>query len=411
MMRLNVQLDFGAGADPVPLGQLGRDGASRTAVFEWNKDFAARPLNLSPLRGLSYDRLLPANKARGATLPGLFEDSLPDGWGRLLLDREMEARGISRAEIGDLERLAYVGRHGAGALTYQPDTGREPIGAIDLAWFEEIIPQVGAGASAEDLSRLRVISGGSQGARPKFVAQLYQDMHSLRDHRAERSAGWRHVLIKGRASSDPHGVVEAEVAYGQLMQGAGIATSPMFALTGATEAFFATVRFDRPGQGRLHMATVAGMLDIGMVHGAVDYVDLIKIARAIGGGMTEVEEVFRRMVFNIRAFNRDDHVRNHAYLMDAAGCWSLAPAYDVSFSDGPGGEHSLAVAGEGRRPGIKAISEVARIAGIKLTRRNAIIEAVDGALDQWDEVARGCGVPDRLRVQIGREIQTARGWA
>ncbi|MCL4068928.1 type II toxin-antitoxin system HipA family toxin [Pseudomonas sp. GX19020] len=410
-MRLNVHLDFGAGADPVALGRLGRDEASRTVVFEWNKGFAGNPLHISPLIERNYYTLLEANKARGATLPGLFEDSLPDGWGRLLLDREMEARGISRAGIGDLERLAYVGRHGAGALTYQPDTDRDPIGALDLAWFEEIIPQVGAGASAEDLSRLRVISGGSQGARPKFVAQLHEDMRSLRDHRADPGPGWCHVLIKGRASSDPHGVVEAEIAYGRLMRHAGITTSPMFALAGASEAFFATERFDRPGQGRLHMATVAGMLDIGMVHGAVDYVDLIKIARAIGGGMTEVEEVFRRMVFNIRAFNRDDHVRNHAYLMDAAGRWSLAPAYDVSFSDGPGGEHSLAVAGEGRRPGVKAIFEVARLSGIKPARRNAIIEAVDAALDEWGEVARDFGVPDRLRAQIGREIQTARSWA
>lgn len=409
--RLSVHLDFGCGAEPRRVGTLGRDEARRSAAFEWDAGFAASPLPVSPVARIAYDGLLRPNAGRGARLPALFEDSLPDGWGRLLLDREIAARGISRAEIGDLERLATIGRHGAGALTYMPETGGQPIGVIDLGWFEEIIPHVEDGASAADLSRLRIISGGSQGARPKFMAQIHEDMRTLRDHRASVSEGWRQVLIKGRGSSDPVGAVQAEIGYGALMRRAGIDVSGMFALEGVRECFFATERFDRPGAGRLHMASVAGLLDSGMAHGVIDYADLVRLTKLLCGRADAVEQVFRRMVFNVRALNRDDHVRNHAFLMNAEGEWSLAPAYDVSFSEGPGGEHSISVGGEGRMPGKEAMARVAHIAGIRPARRDAIIEEVEASLAGWRAIATDHDVPQRMIRQIEHEIANARRWA
>ncbi|KAA8607728.1 hypothetical protein AL036_09620 [Salipiger aestuarii] len=406
--RLDVRLDFADGGPAVRVGRLGRDPATRTTVLEWDGDFARAPLPILPL-GHRHDGLLRPDATRRASLPGLFEDSLPDGWGRLLLDREMAARGISRATIGDLERLAFVGRHGTGALSYTPETGDQASGAIDLGWFEDIIPRIEDGASADDLTRLRAISGGSQGARPKFVAQM-NATGALRSHRAPLDPGWRQVLIKARAASDPPGSIQAELAYGTAMRRAGIETSPMARMDGAREPFFATDRFDRPGAERLHMATVAGLLDCGMVHGAVDYTDLVKLAKHLCRDARAVEQVFRRMVFNVRAFNRDDHVRNHAFLMGRAGQWRLAPAYDVSFSDGPGGEHSLAIAGEGRAPGRAALAEVARLAGIKPRQRDAIIGDIDAALATWPDLARDHGVPSGLAQRIGAAIAQARGW-
>lgn len=411
IQRLSVHLDFGGGAEPRLVGTLGRDEIRRSSAFEWDAGFAASPLPVSPVARISYDGLLRPNAGRGARLPALFEDSLPDGWGRLLLDREIAARGISRAEIGELERLATIGRHGAGALTYTPETGRRPIGAIDLGWFEEIIPHVEDGAAAADLSRLRIMSGGSQGARPKFVAQIHDDMRTLRDHRAPVTEGWRQVLIKGRAASDPVGAVQAEVGYGVLMRKAGIDVSRMFALEGIRELFFATERFDRPDAGRLHMASVAGLLDSGLAHGMIDYIDLVRLTRFMCGRADAVEQVFRRMVFNVRALNRDDHVRNHAFLMNADGEWSLAPAYDVSFSEGPGGEHSISAGGEGRTPGKEAIARVAHIAGIKPARRDAIMDEVDASLARWREIATDHDVPQRMIRQIENEIENARRWA
>ncbi|GGG85178.1 toxin HipA [Salipiger pallidus] len=405
--RLTVTLEFGNGAAPVPVGRLGRDPSNRTTVLEWDADFAARGLPLMPL-GQGYSGLLRPDGQRGATLPGLFEDSLPDGWGRLLLDRELAARGTSRAAIGDLERLAFVGRHGAGALTYLPEAAGDASAEIDLRWFEEIIPHVEDGASAEDLARLRKISGGSQGARPKFVAQMKGSQ--LRSHRLPPDPGWRHVLIKARAASDPRGSVEAELAYGAAMRQAGIDSSPMKRLDGAREAFFVTDRFDRPGAGRLHLSTIAGLLDCGMAYGAVDYGDVMKLTRILCQDMGAVEQMFRRMVFNVRAMNRDDHLRNHGFVMDSNGQWALAPAYDVSFSEGPGGEQSLAVAGEGRRPGAAAIASVAKAAGIRRARASKVINEVDAALADWPRLAALHEVPGALAEEIGTAIREARGW-
>ena len=153
--RLDVLLDFGAGTTPRPVGQLGRDPARRVTVFEWAADFAQAPLPLSPFTVKNHAGLLRPNAERWASLPSLFEDSLPDGWGRLLLDYEMDARGISRSEIGDLDRLAFIGRHGAGALSYIPETGNTEQQDIDLTWFESIIPRIDDGIPADELTRLR----------------------------------------------------------------------------------------------------------------------------------------------------------------------------------------------------------------------------------------------------------------
>ena len=410
MTPLSVGLNFGSGAEPRTIGRLGRDHAARVVVLEWSEQFASAPLPILPLSSRPYSGLLRPDRSRRATLPGLIEDSLPDGWGKLLLDLEIEKRGISRSKIGDLERLAFVGMHGTGAMTYCPEERTEPQDVIDLVWFEDIVPIVADGASAEDLSRLRVISGGSQGARPKFMAQLGVDRKTLRDHRMPLESGWRHVLIKGRASLDPFGSVHAEAAYGMMMRNAGIDVSTMFVLAGKNEDYFCTERFDRPGCSRLHTSTIAGLLDCGLAHGVVDYRDFIKLARILCRNAAVIEEVFRRMVFNARAFNRDDHVRNHAFLMDANGNWSLAPAYDVSFSAGPGGEHSMSIAGEGRFPGGEAFAQIARNAGIRKARFTAIIDQVDTALSAWEEVAKDHDVPNQLRAEITREINTARRW-
>lgn len=408
--RLDVALDFGADRPPRKLGRLGRDPASRATAFEWDAAFATSPLPVSPVVITSYAGLLRPNAERRATLPGLFEDSLPDGWGRLLLDRELARRGVDRSAIGDLDRLAHVGRYGMGALVYRPEAAavdREP---IDLAWFEGAIGRIEGETALEEIARLRAISGGSQGARPKLVALLDASNERLRDHRSACPSGWRHVIVKGRASSDPRGAVEAELAYAAAMRLAGIETSPVAGLRGGRELFLAADRFDRPDGGRLHMASVAGLLDCGMAIGAVDYVDLVKLARRVCRSATVVEDVFRRMVFNVRAGNRDDHVRNHAFLMDESGTWRLAPAYDVSFSEGPGGEHAMAVAGEGRRPGRGAIERVAALAGIGPRRRDTILEEVDAALAAWPRLAGEHAVPRTLADPIAAHVAAARLW-
>ncbi len=407
--RLRVELSLGGGSSDRTMGELGRDQARRSTAFEWDAGFGMDPLPVWPVKAQRMVGLLRA--APGRSLPGLFEDSLPDGWGRLLLDREIRAAGASITALDDLARLAFVGCHGMGALSYLPSSTPSQLPDIDLTWFEETVVHLEEIRDIDVLQRLRALSGGSQGARPKFMAQLHSNGVTLRDHRHPWQTGWTHVLVKGRGSMDPKGAIEAELAYGALMRMAGISVRPMFALRGENETFFATERFDREEVQRLHMASVAGLLDSGLQHGVFDYLELMRLAKGICVNKAQTaEELFRRTVFNARAFSRDDHIRNHAFLMCRQGHWHLAPAFDVTFDLGPGGEHSMAIAGEGRYPGRAAFAKVAEVGGIKPKRRDEIIEEVDTAIRQWPDVARHHSVPETLRDEVMAKLDQAREW-
>ncbi|MCA0423363.1 MAG: type II toxin-antitoxin system HipA family toxin [Proteobacteria bacterium] len=408
--RLHVALEFGD-APVQPVARLGWDAAARHAVAEWDAAFAANPLALSPLLVKEHIGLLrPRGRAFG-DLPGLFGDSLPDGWGRLLIDRELAARGRQSIDITDLDRLAMIGRDGMGALTYQPGEQQEQQDGISLDWFDRLVPEVGGGATTEDLERLRLMTGGSQGARPKFVAQLSDDGTQLRSHRRPWEQGWRQVLVKRRALADAPGAIEAEAAYAAMARAAGLTMAPVRVLRATSgEPFFVTDRFDWNGAGRRHMQTVAALLDVDFRSATLDYYELLKVVRVLTRDQRAVEEMFRRMVFNIRALNRDDHLKNHAFLMDRTGSWTLAPAYDLSFSAGLGGEHTLLVAGEGRRPGRAHIVQVAAKAGIRPKRAVEIVGEVDAALADWTNFARVAEVPENMQRTIKAAMAAPPSW-
>lgn len=410
LRRLHVALDFGDGPERL-IARLGWDTAARHAVAEWDPVFAAAPLPVSPLLVKAHTTLLrPRGRAFG-DLPGLFGDSLPDGWGRLLIDRELAARGHQAIDITDLDRLAMVGADGMGALTYRPEDAPEAQEEISLDWFDRLVPEVGGDATADDLERLRRMTGGSQGARPKFVAQLSDDGKHLRGHRLPWELGWRHVLVKRRALTDAPGAIEAEAAYAAMADAAGITMAPVQVLRATSgEPFFVTDRFDRNGAGRLHMQTVAALLDVDFRSATLDYAELLKLVRVMTRDQSAVEEMFRRMVFNIRTLNRDDHLKNHAFLMDRTGIWQLAPAYDLSFSRGPGGEHTLLVGGEGRRPGQAHIEQVAVKAGIKPKRMTEITAQVDAAVADWIAFAKATEVPEAMQRVIKEATAAARTW-
>lgn len=155
---------------------------------------------------------------------------------------------------------------------------------------------------------------------------------------------------------------------------------------------------------------MAALLETDFRTATLDYTELLKVIRVMTRDQRAVDQMFRRRVFNIRAMNRDDHLKNHAFLMDRTGTWTLAPAYDLSFSLGPGGEHTLLVAGEGRRPGRTQIDAVAAKAGIKPRSAGEIVDQVDAALSDWPARAERADVPPSLAEEIARAIETARSW-
>lgn len=384
------------------VGQIAWDSARRSAAVEWDPSFVADPLSISPYHIKTLAGLYrTGNPAAFEGLPGVFGDSLPDGWGRLLIDREIERRGGGRTALTPVDRLAIVGTHGMGALIYRPEEQRVGLNHVDLDWFAELATSMAADASIEDLRKARAAAGGSAGARPKFMALLDAEIGRVRDHRRTPEQQERQVLIKHRAPSDGPTAIEEEEAYALMARAAGIAMPWTTVLRSSRgDTFFAVERFDRCGAGRVHMHSAAGLLDVDFRQPSIDYENLLKLVRWTTRHAGDQDEMFRRMTFNVLAHNRDDHLKNHAFLMDGEGSWRLSPAYDVSFSDGPGGEHHLAVAGEGRLPGLKHIEAVGRSLGMKPAAIAAIVDPVRAAISDWPQHADTAGVPSRRAKQI-----------
>jgi serine/threonine-protein kinase HipA len=399
--RLHVDIDFGPG-DVRPVGRIAWDHARRSAAVEWDPTFVATPLPISPYHIKTLAGLYrTGNPSAFDGLPGVFGDSLPDGWGRLLIDRELERRGIGRSAITPVDRLAIVGTQGMGALIYRPEEQVVDLNGVDLEWFADFATSMAEDASVEDLRKARAAAGGSAGARPKLVALLDAETGRVRDYRRNPEPEERQVLIKYRATGDSPTAIEEEEAYARMARAAGIAMPwTMVLRSGRGDTFFAVERFDRSGDGRVHMHTAAGLLDVDFHQPSIDYENLLKLVRWTTRHAGDQDEMFRRMAFNALAHNRDDHLKNHAFLMDAGGVWRLSPAYDVSFSDGPGGEHHLAIAGEGRRPDRAHIEAVGRALGMKPAAIAALVDPVRAAIADWPRHADAAGVPARRARQI-----------
>lgn len=399
--RLRVEIAFDSN-NVRPVGRVSWDSARRSAAVEWDPVFVADPLPISPYHIKTLAGLYRTDSpAAFEGLPGVFGDSLPDGWGRLLINRELERRGSGRAAITPVDRLAIVGTHGMGALTYRPEERSVDPNSLDLEWFADLASNMGEDASVEDLTKARAAAGGSAGARPKFVALLDVETGRVRDHRRTPERGERQVLIKHRATTDSPTAIEEEEAYARMARAAGIAMPWTMVLRSRRgDTFFAVERFDRSGAGRVHMHTAAGLLDVDFRQPSIDYENLLKLVRWTTRHAEDQDEMFRRMTFNVLTHNRDDHLKNHAFLMDTEGSWRLSPAYDVSFSDGPGGEHHLAIAGEGRRPGRTHLEAVGRTLGMKPAAIATLVDPVRAAIADWPRHADAAGVPSRRARQI-----------
>lgn len=196
-----------------------------------------------------------------------------------------------------------------------------------------------------------------------------------------------------------------ELAYAAMAREAGV-NVPAARLFETRDGgrYFGAERFDRAGNERIHMHTLSGLLHASHRVPSMDYEGFLRATTVLTQHTRETEEAFRRMVFNVLAHNRDDHVKNVSYLMTRDGQWRLAPAYDLVFSDGPRGEHTMAVAGEARHPSPRDMLRVAQAAAVDGARARQIIDQVREAVSQWPRFARETGVPGDRIQEIGRVL-------
>ena len=405
MKKLEVRLVGEPGIERV-VGQLAEaDARVGEVVFEYDPAFLRDPLWLSPFKLPTEPGLHQHRDRDFGPIFGLFDDSLPDGWGLLLMDRFFRQRGSALAQVSVLDRLAFLGTRTMGALTYHPPADpadRDPE-VLDLHEMAQASERVLRGASGDVLPALLRAGGSPGGARPKVLVGVRGD--EILSGEDDLPEGFAHWIVKFRAREDPSDSGAVELAYSSMAREAGIEMpeTRLFETQGG-ERFFGVERFDRRAGARAHVHTFGNLIHADFRIPSSDYAQLLEVTRVLTRNHRDVLECYRRMVFNVLAHNRDDHVKNFAFRMTDAGEWQLAPAYDLIFSPGPGGEHSMTVGGEGRAPAKRHMLSLASPAGIAERDAAEIVDEVAQSVAEWRAYAREAGVGRSSRESIADAI-------
>ncbi|MDX2277374.1 MAG: type II toxin-antitoxin system HipA family toxin [Hyphomonadaceae bacterium] len=390
---LDIALAFAPDAR-VPVGQLA--WAQQTAQLEWSREVIAKKLSVDPLPRYPLQPGLQAARTRDFDgLHGFLADSLPEGWGHLVMRKRLRELGHDIDALTPMERLALVGDNGRGALVFSPATTPDAglSEGLDLDALAEDAAELLTGEDGKLADVLAKAAGGSGGARPKVHVGFgpkgeisVGDSELPADH-----AAW---IVKFKAKEDPDDIGPLEEAYACMAEAAGLKLAEHRLIPAKQgHAYFATRRFDRPSPGaRVHMVSLAGAVEAPMTAGSLSYDQFLRATHAITRDAEDVARAFRHMVFNVLSHNRDDHARQHAYLMDENGVWSLSPAYDLTYAAGPGGEHYLDVEGEGRKVTHKHVETLGAKHGLDAKAVKAMVDEVSTAVGDWRTFASAAGV-------------------
>jgi serine/threonine-protein kinase HipA len=403
------------------------------AAFQYDPEFARSGVEVAPLMLPLGEQVytfpeLPRRTFHG--LPGLLADSLPDRFGNALIDQWLATQGRAPESFGAIERLGYLGARGMGALEFAPVAGprarkSHPI-RIDalvqlasdiLAQREGMQGSFASPARQRTLQDILQVGTSAGGARAKAVIAWNPATHEVRSGQVPADAGFSHWLLKfdgvagnrDRELDDPRGFGAVEYAYALMAQAAGIGMSECRLLEENGRRHFMTRRFDRGDDGaKRHMQSLGALAHFDYNHaGAYSYEQALQVIRRLDLPMASIEEQFRRMLFNVVARNQDDHVKNIAFLMDKAGHWSLAPAFDLTYSYNPGGEwtarHQMTI--NGRRDGFtrEDLRAVARVAGLRRGAETSLLQQVTDAVMRWPEFAARAIVNEEWIAAIGKQ--------
>ena len=317
---------------------------------------------------------------------GLFNDSLPDGWGCLLLDRKLRKLGKSYAEITPLDRLSLIGANPMGALEYEPAAEDSDLyGDIELDSLSGEVDRILEGEESLVLDELLKLNGSSGGARPKIVAYVSPDRKHIVHGGQNIPDGYTSWIIKFSERHDPLTSGELEYRYSLAAKAAGI-TMPethLFPLKDG-RGCFGVQRFDRTPKGKVHTHTACGLLHASHRFASLDYENLLKLTWILTRNHADVVEMVRRMIFNVKSGNKDDHSKNFSFLLNEQLQWQLAPAYDLTPSAGINGEQTCMVNGKGRNITDADLIKTAATANISEAETKALITQVNSALTQYN---------------------------
>ena len=340
--------------------------ADHKAAFQYSEEWIENGFPISPFSLPLKKQVFVPTKDYFDGLFGVFADSLPDNWGRLLLNRLLRAHKQNPDKLTVLDRLAIVGKSGMGALTYYPEKKiDEQYGDVDLDELAEQCRKILNTEYSDRLDELYRLGGTSGGARPKIMTTV-------------NGEEW---IIKFPAHVDGENAGKMEYDYSCCAKKCGIIMSETRLFPSENcEGYFGIKRFDRisdkNGTKRIHMLTAAALLELNFEQPSLDYHSLMKLTKILTrDNEKDMRAMCRRMCFNVFAHNRDDHSKNFTYLYDdEKDRWSLSPAYDLTYSNTYYGEHTTTVDGNGRNPGRKELLTVGIAAGMK---KEVCIESMD----------------------------------
>ncbi len=401
------------------IGAVALPDNARTAAFQYERAFLESGIEVSPLvmplRAEPYT--FPAlNPESFHGLPGLLADSLPDRYGHALIDAWLAGQGRTPESFDAVERLCYIGRRGMGALEFAPSRGPSPSSSHNLHVAElvelasevlsrraELVASLATGHQRQAMLDILSVGASAGGARAKAVIAWNPATDVVRSGQLDAlDPGFEHWLLKfdGVANNrdkdtlaDPRGYGAIEYAYSLMARAAGIAMSDCRLLEENGRRHFMTRRFDRaPDGAKRHMQSLAALAHFDFNSpGAHSYEQAFLTMRRLGCSTPEVEQLFRRMTFNIVARNQDDHVKNIAFLMDRSGSWQLAPAFDVVYSYRPGSpwtnQHQMSVDGKRDDFTLADFRACGHTATLPRGRAERIVQEVREVVSGWETYA------------------------
>ena len=387
------------------VGRLCIDPRRHLPYFEYNREWIETGLDISPLDASiklpqNLRPIFGASEKIYQKLPPFLADSLPDAWGNALFEQWRLQQGIKPGEITSLDKLAFIGKRAMGALEFFPETydfnfaeDLKLKALIDLA--EQIYTQRENAHIAPDQSltmqALMAVGTSAGGRQPKAIIAINSETGAIRSGQIGGLSGYEYCILK--LGIKERSTAELEMSYYEMAKKAGIRMMPCWLMDVEGDKHFVTKRFDREGEKKLHMQTLAALYPE-----ADSYERLLWVCRKMRLSERDSEEVFRRMVFNILANNTDDHNKNFSFLMDEQGRWSLSPAYDLTYIFNTGGflpetRHCLMIRGKYEDITIEDVKALAAENGIR--KAESIIDEVGKAVLEFRALAEQNGVKEQ----------------
>ena len=385
---MNLKVFYNAYGERRLMGLLSqREGR---IFFEYAAEFLNGGLEVSPFKLPLRPGIFEGDQLFAGGLFGVFNDSLPDGWGCLLLDRQLMRRNISYNEIGPIDRLRLIGKDPFGALEYEPaEEGAEETIKIILDSLAREADKILEGSSQEMLDELVALNGSSGGARPKITALVSDDKSKIVQNSRAAPDGFSSWIIKFSNKSDRKDLGLHEYVYSLIAKKAGIKMTETYLFPSKNSSgHFGTKRFDREGNQKIHIHSASGLLHADFRIPCLDYASLLRLTQLLTKNQQDIEQMVRLMIFNVKAGNKDDHSKNFTFLLDKAGEWHLSPAYDLTRSSGINGEQTAMVNGKGCGITDEDLIKEAQRYNVSAGKVREMIAQTEDALADYDRLMK-----------------------